>query len=308
MNNYSTFDCNTNHWLQKEKFLHDINMNIVRKNDFNGFGNRDIYINAMLFAKISHGIFLPDLKWYYTPCNSESMILFVNMEWMLLTALENIKKTNSEFNKTFIIIARDDTPMPNMKQKKYLDILNKTLKLRNNRLKFYATNIHDKYIDQYKSIPLGIQNTHVLEKLLNTRNFTKTKRIMCCCMDRYINRINASETLNKNGILCDINMKLRLRDYYNELCMSKYVLAPRGRGRDTFRVWEALSCKTIPIMLRSEYNDADFYKYDGLPILWVQTWNQINPHFLDSRSFNFNTSLYNKKIKPFFWKNMVIQY
>ena len=42
MNNYSTFDCNTNHWLQNEKLLHDINMNIVRKNDFNGFANRDI--------------------------------------------------------------------------------------------------------------------------------------------------------------------------------------------------------------------------------------------------------------------------
>ena len=121
-------------------------------------------------------------------------------------------------------------------------------------------------------------------------------------------KINASEILNKNGIMCDINSKLLLRDYYNELCMSKYILAPRGRGRDTFRVWEALSCKTVPIMLQSEYNYADFDKYNDLPILWVQSWNQINPYFLDSKIFNFNTSLYNKKIKPSFWKNMVTQY
>ena len=78
--------------------------------------------------------------------------------------------------------------------------------------------------------------------------------------------------------------RLSPRDYYEALVRSKFVLAPRGYGRDTFRVWEALTLGSVPVMRRlSREASAEYEKYDGLPIVWVDEWEQVTPSLLRTR-------------------------
>ena len=72
----------------------------------------------------------------------------------------------------------------------------------------------------------------------------------------------------------------RLYSYYGSLVGTKFVLVPSGRGRDTYRLWEALACGAIPVMLSSPHK-LDRAKLRGLPILWVASWAQVTRPFLE---------------------------
>ena len=68
--------------------------------------------------------------------------------------------------------------------------------------------------------------------------------------------------------------------YYSALVHSKFVIAPYGRGRDSYRFWEAVACGAIPVMLRDGWHQLDRSKYEGLPILLVDDWRMVSPSFL----------------------------
>jgi hypothetical protein len=58
------------------------------------------------------------------------------------------------------------------------------------------------------------------------------------------------------------------KEYHEDLCRSKYVLCPEGAGIDTHRVYEAILCGAIPVVLRNPL--AEFYsKY---PVKIVESW------------------------------------
>jgi len=57
-------------------------------------------------------------------------------------------------------------------------------------------------------------------------------------------------------------------EYYNDLCHSKFVLCPEGFGMDTHRVYEALACGAIPVVLHSPLD----HLYAKLPVCILNTW------------------------------------
>lgn len=57
-------------------------------------------------------------------------------------------------------------------------------------------------------------------------------------------------------------------EYYEDLCRSKFVLCPEGMGMDTHRVYEALHCGAIPVVLRNPLSEF----YTQYPIKIVESW------------------------------------
>ena len=57
---------------------------------------------------------------------------------------------------------------------------------------------------------------------------------------------------------------------------SQFVLSPLGAGFDCHRTWEALLLGCIPIVKAAKINDL----FEGLPVITVHDWNEINPNFL----------------------------
>ena len=66
---------------------------------------------------------------------------------------------------------------------------------------------------------------------------------------------------------------------YDIISKYKFILSPRGAGEDCHRTWEALYLDVIPIVLSSSINEI----YEGLPILVINDWNEINEQFLNDK-------------------------
>ena len=63
---------------------------------------------------------------------------------------------------------------------------------------------------------------------------------------------------------------------YDEWRKHRFVLSPPGAGIDCHRTWEAIAVGCIPIVLSSNLNEL----YTDLPVLVVESWNQINAEYL----------------------------
>lgn len=68
-------------------------------------------------------------------------------------------------------------------------------------------------------------------------------------------------------------------EYLIDLKTSVFVFSPRGNGLDCHRTWEAMLMGAIPIVRASELDPL----YEGLPVLIVNDWNEINKNFLEKK-------------------------
>ena len=90
------------------------------------------------------------------------------------------------------------------------------------------------------------------------------------------------------------------KQYLQDLYDSKFVLCPEGNGIDTVRVWEALYCRTIPIV---QINIAMRY-FNELPILWVNNWGEcMDPNYLEMQYNRIMNSEWNlDMLKIGYWE------
>jgi len=61
-------------------------------------------------------------------------------------------------------------------------------------------------------------------------------------------------------------------EYYERLCQSKFVLCPRGRALDTYRMWDCMYLGAIPIVIK----EAVFHDYlSDMPILFIKNIREL---------------------------------
>ena len=167
--------------------------------------------------------------------------------------------------------------------------------------------------------PLGIYEVGSLNAFVTSRAGStlatategRSTLLLCCCMKhdgvRRRHRLAIWKVLAANGFDCNVSalpptgsivlqgvnpsaarplrgyddaFKGSLWRYYTALARSKFVLAPYGEGRDSYRIWEALACGAAPVMIRDDWHGLDHRKLAGLPILWVRSWRDVTPRLL----------------------------
>lgn len=79
----------------------------------------------------------------------------------------------------------------------------------------------------------------------------------------------------------------------------EFVLCPRGNGEDTHRLWETLYMGRIPIVRRTAAADD----WDGLPIAWINSWEEVTLEKLDAwkREFCDWTPRADCKLRLSYW-------
>lgn len=92
--------------------------------------------------------------------------------------------------------------------------------------------------------------------------------------DSLVNRENIRNTLLTNNYNCKPSGG---GSYLTNLCKAKFVPSPEGNGIDCHRHWEALYCKSIPIV---EHNDLIETKMKNLPVLYTINYSEINSEYL----------------------------
>jgi hypothetical protein len=97
-------------------------------------------------------------------------------------------------------------------------------------------------------------------------------------------------------------------NYYETLSKSKFMIAPRGCGLDTYRLWDSIYMGTIPIVIDFE-NNTGYHQFKDLPIIFIKNWqeyNNLTREFLEEKwleildiDFNYD------KLYLSYWKNII---
>jgi len=89
------------------------------------------------------------------------------------------------------------------------------------------------------------------------------------------------------------------QEYYIDIVSSKFVISPRGNGIDCHRIWESLYLRTIPIVKKEYF----MHEFDDLPILFIDSWEEITEDFLLKKYDEFKNKKFNlEKLKISYWE------
>lgn len=74
--------------------------------------------------------------------------------------------------------------------------------------------------------------------------------------------------------------KASFQDYLSQIAGAKFVLSPRGRGRDCHRHWECLLLGTVPIITKDSASSVP----SDLPVWWVDDFAEVTPAALEEKT------------------------
>lgn len=163
----------------------------------------------------------------------------------------------------------------------------------------YSSSIFHKNV---RVIPLGITWQVKIPNSITSMNIDK--QILCYAnfgipIDRWFGnpRQDAYNKIkNKDFILIENTQKDTssrkmnndYNNYFNKLIHSKFSICPRGCGIDSYRVYDSILCKCVPIMLKN----GEYYKnFENWPILFIDDYDKLTADFLQNVNFEFDMSV-----------------
>lgn len=182
---------------------------------------------------------------------------------------------------------------------------------------WFGQNIDCKPHPKVSSLPIGLENDHWFPEVAKRKRLVEfSNKMISPSKLLYMNfsfgtnisaRINAyKEFVGKNWVtdkcVTAVDQSVYI-DWLKDVLEHQYVLCPRGNGIDTHRLWETLYLGRIPIVLRCENTRY----YDRLPILQVDSWNQVTkehlievlPYFSNKQNFDLDM------LKMSWWKSKI---
>ncbi len=231
---------------------------------------------------------------------------FSDLPGVIFCKIDNIKSLQPALKPYILVTHNGDMPIT----EEYKYILDDPLLIR--WFGINTTFVHDKLI----TIPIGINYE---DKTLypNDLQIGERERIIKACMGSLIEkecvisdvanlrirdlpeRVECEKALNRNGIK-NVD-SYQFGDYLVNLKRSMFTPCPKGFGIDTFRLWECLYMKSIPICILTEYN-RDLYP--NLPIYWIDSWASFDKDYL-SESIYFKMWVDTPLIDFEYWKNKI---
>ncbi len=173
-------------------------------------------------------------------------------------------------------------------------------------LGWFTVHPHKKSHERVFPIPLGIIQFHDLytkreevhKKFLGYRRAEKKKLLYMNCTDwRNPIRKRIREIFLAKPF-CDHSAQCPFEKYLKDTASHKFSVAPPGLGPDLYRVYECLLVGTIPII---EHSHLDFL-YEGLPVLFIDDWNEVTEEFLHEQYARIKARKYNpEKLYMEYW-------
>ena len=235
------------------------------------------------------------------------------------TAIPNfVKNYLPNIKYKFVLVSGDtDKTIPNDYKLDTEIILNHEL-----LIKWYAQNsilITDKLVQ----LPIGL-DLHTLTKIplwgdmksvadqmedINTIKSININKQNKCYGNFHLNYASAKFGYDRKNAYDKIPIELMYYesqkvpriDSWKKMIEYKYVISPLGNGLDCHRTWEAIILGCIPIVKKSKLDSM----YEGLPVLIVNDWSDINQDMLDKYNPDYTKI---EKIYMTYWKNLFNKY
>ncbi len=164
-----------------------------------------------------------------------------------------------------------------------------------------AKTIHNELVwhDQLLEEPIGLHWTFARFSKKKLANFMGGKEKTNLCLnavkvltdtdrrgDKPINRNRIIRNLENNGFQ---NQDLTLKEYFDIIQKTKFVISPEGNGIDCHRHYEAWIAGAIPII---EKNPLMEKKYKGLPVLLTEDYSEITTEYLEKKYIEITKKTY----------------
>jgi len=92
------------------------------------------------------------------------------------------------------------------------------------------------------------------------------------------------------------------KTFTQEIAEHKFVLSPPGLGPDCYRVWESVLLGSIPIVQHSHLDCM----YEGLPILFIDRWEDITEEFLEQKYAEMTMKTYSpERLSMEYWVDLI---
>ena len=96
--------------------------------------------------------------------------------------------------------------------------------------------------------------------------------------------------------------RVSFKKYMQGMAESKFALSPPGDSPDCYRTWESLLAGSIPILIRSHVDSL----YEGLPVLIIDKWEELNKEFLDAKYKEITAKKYDiSKLYMEYWEKKI---
>jgi len=191
--------------------------------------------------------------------------------------------------------------------------VNSSFALPPNVIRWYAQNVN---VDdpRIEPLPIGVENDirdfgvmkkeKMLIKLQGTRNIRNILYIDYNIDLNPAERLKPYQLFEGKPWVSTVRNKSVLFDaYIDNVYNHKFVICPRGNGLTTHRLWEALYMGSIPIKKRHVSNKSLI----GLPILFVNDWEEITESFLNDEYERIKNSSWNIEMLTFeYWRNKIL--
>lgn len=115
------------------------------------------------------------------------------------------------------------------------------------------------------------------------------------------NRIQAYSQIPQDLVIYERRFVARKITWWKQ-ASAAFTISPLGNGLDCHRTWETLVLGSIPIVQTSALDSL----YEGLPVLIVKEWSDINKDFLEKTIQEFRTKRFAKeRLRLQYWVNKI---
>lgn len=182
-----------------------------------------------------------------------------------------------------------------------------------NVIKWFAQNVNISH-EKIESIPIGLENSRwfpEVDKIGKMQKKLQQKKTFKNMV--YMNHNISTNPMTRKRpyeVLKDMEWVTTsmgsngqgFDNYLENIYNHPFVICPQGNGIDTHRTWECLYLNTIPIEKRNINNQ--FYK--DLPILFVDSWDEINEKFLLDSYMRITEEKWNlNKLNFEYWREKI---
>jgi FkbM family methyltransferase len=155
-------------------------------------------------------------------------------------------------------------------------------------------------------IPIGLNEDSQLQPMVRAkRAASKTMKLLVNFrQDRperksLHNRLKSLDWVHVEPYSKKWQSQAKLTTHYESISKYTWTLCPRGAGQDTHRLWEALYLGSIPVVLKSNLSPL----YAGLPVIQLESWDQLSLETLKTLSKSLPTSRRNANFG--YWANII---
>ena len=230
-------------------------------------------------------------KNFYNSLNISPLIFITRVDYLNYFYTEIVKNLNNKF--VLITHYGDDVAG-----------LNKNILHHPLLIKWYGQNM--KVISNKTcGLPIGLTNNFWNITNINTikQNLSNPKEKLLYLnftLTSQENRPKIMDSLNKKGFMR--NETLEWNKYIIDLSKHKFCISPQGNGKDCHRTWECLYLGVIPIVEKS----TEMSFFEDLPILFVDSYDEISIEFLNEKYKNFKNKSFNlEKLSIKYWRNKI---